>query len=148
MKDLCEMCLFNFINNNKNYFIVFNCILYLIEENIIPGRIEISLETNSPCSSSAIRLWIIQFETQAARSRNFFLTNNATMQKWGHSPCCVGMMANKISEVNQIGKKTIRSSIPPLTHDILTNARHDWSQLIDDISLSYIHIVSFFYSDK
>lgn len=55
--------------------------------------------------------------------RNFFPTSNVTIRNSGHSLGCVGIAANKISEVNQIGKKTIRSPIP----HILINKRQDCS---------------------
>lgn len=106
--------------------------VYFTLREMIPAGMKNSLKSNcnSPTNSPTWKL------TATRSPRNFFPTNNVTMWNWGHSLRCVGITTNKISEVNQIGKKTIRSPIPTLTRDI--HKRTTRLQLIPE--LSYIHM--------
>lgn len=88
-------------------------------------RISLKSDRGSPTNRPTWKL------TATRSPRNFFPTSDVTMRNWGHSLRCVGTAANKISEVNQIGKETIRSPIPALTRDILINERHDCSWLLN-----------------
>jgi len=101
---------------------------------MIPAGIKILLKSKRNSSTNS-QTWKL---TVTRSPRNFFPTSTVIMQNWGHSLRCVGIAANKISEVNQIGKKTIRSPIPALTCDILINERHDCSWLLP--LLPYIHM--------